>query len=166
MIDQVAMHMGIKEMKRFVEIVERMMTRWGYSHTDAKVYAYLLLSEEPLSINDLVELTDLSRSSISVALSRLTKDYMVNVRKVGKTKFFTPIPAFFEKFLHQPRETLEKEVVPLKETVERIIETTSDSDHRLKLQVLLDDILQLECILRQIIEFEENYKCGKISKEG
>ncbi len=157
--------MGLREIKKFVETVERMMTRWGYTHTDAKVYAYLLLSEEPLSINDLVELTNLSRSSISVALSRLTKDYMVNVKKVGKTKFFTPIPAFFEKFLYQPKETLEKEVVPLKDAVEKLIKTTSDSEYRMKLQSVLDDLLQLECALRQIIEFERNYRCRKGLKE-
>jgi DNA-binding transcriptional regulator GbsR (MarR family) len=159
------MLMGLREIKKFVETVERMMTRWGYTHTDAKVYAYLLLSEEPLSINDLAELTNLSRSSISVALSKLTKDYMVNVRKVGKTKFFTPIPAFFEKFLHQPKETLEKEAIPLKETVEKLIETTTDPEYRMKLQSVLDDLLQLECALRQIIELEKNYRCGENLKK-
>ncbi len=152
--------MGLKDIRRFVEMVERLFARWGYSHTDAKVYAYLLLSEEPLTINDLVELTNLSRSSISVSLSKLTKDYMVSVRKVGKTKYFYPIPAFLEKFLKQPEEMLEREILPLKELVKKLIDESDSEDYQEKLSQILEDLANLECVLRKVIEIETgNMNC-------
>jgi len=154
--------MGLRDIRRFVEIVERLLTRWGYSHTDAKVYAYLLLSEEPLTINDLAELTNLSRSSISVSLSKLTRDYMVSVRKVGKTKYFSPIPAFLEKFLEQPREMLEKEVLPLEAIVEKLLEEAESEEYREKLFGILKDLKNLQCVLEEIIKIEtEKLQCLK-----
>ena len=132
-----------------------MMRRWGYTHTDGRVYAILLLSEEPLTITDLVEVTNLSRSSISASLTRLSRDYLVNVRKNGKTKLFTPIPAFLEKFLNQPKEILEKEVRPLKSLTEVILRESNSQEHKLKLQEVLSDLKALECVLSKIIKMEE-----------
>ena len=144
-----------RETRKFIEIVERMMRGWGYTHTDGKVYAILLLSEEPLTITDLVEATNLSRSSISASLTRLSRDYLVNVRKNGKTKLFTPFPAFLEKFLNQPKEILEKEVKPLKTLAEVILRESKSQEHKLKLQEVLSDIKTLECVLSKIIKMEE-----------
>ncbi|WP_456321496.1 GbsR/MarR family transcriptional regulator [Palaeococcus sp. (in: euryarchaeotes)] len=132
-----------------------MMRRWGYTHTDGRVYAILLLSEEPLTISDLVEATNLSRSSVSASLTRLSRDYLVNVRKNGKIKLFTPIPAFLEKFLNQPKEILEKEVKPLKSLTEVILRESNSQEHKLKLQEVLSDLKALECVLSKIIKMEE-----------
>jgi len=131
------------------------MRRWGYTHTDGRVYAILLLSEEPLTISDLVEATNLSRSSVSASLTRLSRDYLVNVRKNGKIKLFTPIPAFLEKFLNQPKEILEKEVKPLKSLTEVILRESKSQEHKLKLQEVLSDLKTLECVLSKIIKMEE-----------
>ena len=131
------------------------MRRWGYTHTDGRVYAILLLSEEPLTISDLVEATNLSRSSVSASLTRLSRDYLVNVRKNGKIKLFTPIPAFLEKFLNQPKEILEKEVKPLKSLTEVILRESNSQEHKLKLQEVLSDLKALECVLSKIIKMEE-----------
>lgn len=144
-----------KESRKFIETVERIMVRWGYTHSDGKIYGHLLLSESPLTISELAELTGLSRSSVSTSLNRLSRDYLVTVRKNGKTKLFTAIPSFLEKFLRQPKETLEKEVRPLKKLTERLIEDTKSGEHKLKLQEILSDLKALECILSKIIEMEE-----------
>lgn len=144
-----------KESRKFIETVERVMVRWGYTHSDGKIYGHLLLSESPLTIFELAELTGLSRSSVSTSLNRLSRDYLVTVRKSGKTKLFTAIPSFLEKFLRQPKETLEKEVRPLKKLTEILIEDTKSQEHKLKLQEILSDLKALECILSKIIEMEE-----------
>lgn len=149
------MPMHKKESRKFIETVERIMVRWGYTHSDGKIYGHLLLSESPLTISELAELTGLSRSSVSTSLNRLSRDYLVTVRKNGKTKLFTAIPSFLEKFLRQPKETLEKEVRPLKKLTERLIEDTKSGEHKLKLQEILSDLKALECILSKIIEMEE-----------
>ncbi|AIU69961.1 ArsR family transcriptional regulator [Thermococcus eurythermalis] len=142
------------ERRKFIEIVERIMVRWGYTATDGKVYAILLLSNRPMTIAELAKETGLSRSSISVALSRLVREYLVTCRREGRTKYFTAVPAFLEKFLHQPRETLEREVRPLEKIVESMIEK-SDDEMRGRLEAVLSDLKKLECVLERIIRLEE-----------
>ncbi|ASJ09751.1 transcriptional regulator [Thermococcus siculi] len=140
--------------KRFVEIVAQLMSRWGYTHTDGVIYAHLLLSERPLTISELAEATRLSRSSVSVSLSRLTRDYLVTYRKEGKTKYFSAVPAFLEKFLQQPRDILDREVRPLKEIVGRLMETAG-GEEKARFETILTDLSALECVLEKIIELEE-----------
>lgn len=144
-----------KEIRKFIEIVEKLMIRWGYTHTDGKIYALLLLSDKPLTIDELSKMTGLSRSSVSTSLSRLSRDYLVNVRKEGRTKLFSPIPAFLEKFLKQPREILEKEVRPFKKLVEDLIDQAQSPERQAKLEEILADLNALECILSKIIKMEE-----------
>ena len=137
------MFLSKKESQRFVETVAHLLSRWGYTHTDGKIYAYLLLSERPLTISELAEATRLSRSSVSVSLSRLTRDYLVTYRKEGKTKYFSAVPAFLEKFLRQPRDILEREVRPLKEIVKVLAEKAESEDARVRFEGILDDLSTL-----------------------
>ena len=144
-----------RESRRFVEIVAQLLGRWGYTHTDGKIYAHLLLSEKPLTISELAEATRLSRSSVSVSLSRLTRDYLVTYRKEGKTKYFSAVPAFLEKFLQQPKDILEREVKPLKGIVTRLAEKAESEEAKMRFGNILDDLSILECVLERIIELEE-----------
>jgi len=141
--------------REFVEIVERILKRWGYTHTDAMIYAVLLMNCRPMTINELSELTELSRSSVSSSLSRLRRDYFVNERKKGKTKIFTANFMFFEKLLLQPKELLEKEIKPLRSITEEFLKDSEDREKRDRLQKLLNDLKKVECALKRIIALEE-----------
>ncbi len=144
-----------RDSRRFVEIVAQLLSRWGYTHTDGRIYGHLLLSDRPLTISELAEATNLSRSSVSVSLSRLTRDYLVTYRKEGKTKYFSAVPAFLEKFLQQPRDILEREVRPLKDIVSQLAERTDSEEARARFEDIVKDLSVLECVLRKIIELEE-----------
>ena len=144
-----------RDSRQFVEIVAQLLSRWGYTHTDGRIYGHLLLSDRPLTISELAEATNLSRSSVSVSLSRLTRDYLVTYRKEGKTKYFSAVPAFLEKFLQQPRDILEREVRPLKDIVSQLAERTDSEEARTRFEDILKDLSVLECVLRRIIELEE-----------
>ena len=140
--------------RKFIEIVERIMIRWGYSATEGRVYAILLLSNRPMTIAELAESTGLSRSSISVSLTKLAREYLVTCRRKGKTKYITAAPAFLEKFLQQPKEILEREVRPLEKIVESMIEK-SNEEMKPRLGAILNDLKKLECVLELIIRLEE-----------
>ena len=144
-----------RDSRQFVEIVAQLLSRWGYTHTDGRIYGHLLLSDRPLTISELAEATNLSRSSVSVSLSRLTRDYLVTYRKEGKTKYFSAVPAFLEKFLQQPRDILEREVRPLKDIVSQLAERTDSEEARARFEDIVKDLSVLECVLRRIIELEE-----------
>ena len=142
-----------RDSRRFIHTVTQLMSRWGYSHTDGKVYAHLLLRDKPATIAELAEETRLSRSSISTSLSRLVRDYLVTYRKEGKTKYFSAVPAFLERFLQQPRDILEREVLPLQGIVKNLMEESEGETGHFK--AILEDLQRLECVLRRIIELEE-----------
>jgi len=113
-------YFGLKEVKIALNIITRILRRWRYNFTEAKVYGILLLSPISLTIMDIASIANLSRSSISTVLSKLVKDYLVHYYMMGKTKYYTAIPALTEIFIKQPRETLEKEVIPLEKIIKDI----------------------------------------------
>ena len=113
-------YFGLKEVKVALNIITRILRRWRYNFTEAKVYGILLLSPISLTIMDIANIANLSRSSISTVLSKLVKDYLVHYYRMGKTKYYTAIPALTEIFIKQPRETLEKEVIPLEKIIKDI----------------------------------------------
>ncbi|AEC52423.1 hypothetical protein PNA2_1508 [Pyrococcus sp. NA2] len=143
-----------KDEKRFIELVERIMERWGYDRTVGRIYGILLLSNKPLTISELASITGLSRSSVSIALSKLSRDYLVTYTKEKKTKYFSAVPAFLEKFLQQPKDILEREIKPLKEVITRLAEKSQENE-RTRFEAILADLLTLECVLKKIIELEE-----------
>ncbi len=146
------------EKRRFIEIISRMMGRWGYNHTDGKVYSILLLSEKPLTINELTEMSNSSRTTISTSLSRLVRDYRVAVRKRGKTKLFFPISSLLDRFLEQPREILERDVIPLEKIIKNIISREKAENKVGRLVEILKDIEKSESILKEIIGIERKYR--------
>ena len=138
------------------------MVRWGYTHTDGRIYGILAIAQNPMTIEELVEETGLSRSSVSTSLNRLSKDYFVTIRKKGRVKYFSAVPSFLEKFLKQPKELLEREIIPLEDIIKKLIKNSKDAGYKAKLQELMDDITNLECILNKIIEIErEKTECIK-----
>lgn len=148
--------MDTRRKQKFIDMVERIMVRWGYTHTDGRIYGILAISEAPMTIDELAKETGLSRSSVSTSLSRLSKDYFVDIRKKGRVKYFSSIPSFLEKFLKQPKELLQKEIIPLEELIKKLIKNSKTNSYRIKLQEFMDDISTLECILKKIIEIEKN----------
>jgi DNA-binding transcriptional regulator GbsR (MarR family) len=144
--------------KKFVDLIERIMVRWGYNNTEGRIYGILLLSEEPLRISDFLNLTNLSRTSISTSLKRLVNDELVNVRREKKVKYFSPNPIFKEKFMVQPRELLEKEITPILEIIEELRSTATSDDYREKLENIEKNLKELEGLLNAIIEMEKDKK--------
>ena len=134
------------ERDTLVELIEKIMVKWNYTHSEGRVYAELLLSEKPLTIDELSQRTGLSRSSVSTSLGRLLKDYLVTYTKRGKTKLFRALPSLRLIFLKQPRELLEKEVRPLRQIAERVLD-------REKMSHVIEDIRRLENILEEIAKF-------------
>ncbi|WP_457742768.1 GbsR/MarR family transcriptional regulator [Thermococcus sp.] len=142
------------EDKAFIRLIEKLMIRWGYSHVEGRLYAILLLSERPLTISELVQKTGFSRSAVSTALSRLSRDYLVEVRKERRTKYFMAIPMLFDKFLEQPKNLLEREVLPLEEIVRKMLSKNVSEEKKKRLKELLAELRILEYALLRLIEIE------------
>jgi predicted transcriptional regulator len=68
--------------QRFIEDVARLMVPWGVPQTAARLYGYLLLSPEPVSLDRMTVDLKISKSSASVA-ARLLEQYTL-VRRLGE----------------------------------------------------------------------------------
>ncbi len=131
------------------------MVRWGYTNTEGKIYGYLLLSEKPLTIDNLLELTNLSRTSISTSLSKLVRDYLVMANREKRVKHFSPIPRFAEKFMEQPKELLDREVIPLVEISGEIASKAPSDEYRNRMEMIKDNLENLKGMLVELIRIEE-----------
>lgn len=60
--------------RRFIEDAARLLVPWGVPQTAARLYGYLLLSAEPVSLDRITSDLEISKSSASVA-ARLLEQY-------------------------------------------------------------------------------------------
>ena len=138
--------LGKEDGRKVVDLVQRVLTRLGYNETDGKIYGILLLSPKPLTIDELCEATNLSRTTVSTSLTKLVKGYLIHRTKNGRTKLHKATPILAAKFLRQPIEMLEMEVKPLKEAINRIINGNGFSH----LKEFLSDITEAERVLSRM----------------
>jgi DNA-binding transcriptional regulator GbsR (MarR family) len=70
----------IESERRFIDEVARLMVPWGVPQTAARLYGYLLLSAEPVSLDRITVDLEVSKSSASVA-ARLLEKYTLARRQ-------------------------------------------------------------------------------------
>jgi DNA-binding transcriptional regulator GbsR (MarR family) len=68
--------------RRFIEDVARLLIPWGVPRAAARLYGYLLLKPEPVSLDCIVADLEISKSSASVA-ARLLEQYTL-VHRLGE----------------------------------------------------------------------------------
>ncbi len=147
------------EEKTFKNLIARLMSRWGFNYSEALVYSTLLLSTNPLTIDEISSQTGLSKSSVSSILKKLSREYAVLSTRRGRTKYFSPRLILAEKFLEQPKEMNEHEVRPLKKTISKMLNSLQDGKMRERLRGILEELTRLECILSEVSKLEESLKC-------
>jgi predicted DNA-binding transcriptional regulator len=67
---------------QFIEDIARLLQPWGVPQTAARLYGYLLLRAEPVSLDQMTTDLQVSKSSASVA-ARLLEQYML-ARRLGE----------------------------------------------------------------------------------
>ena len=60
-----------EKMQAFVMHCGEMGSRWGFNRTIGQMYALLLLSEQPLSANELSQTLHISRGNVSMGIKEL-----------------------------------------------------------------------------------------------
>ena len=68
------------EQQRFIDDMARLLVPWGVPPTAARLYGYLLLSPEPVSLDRITDDLEISKSSASVA-ARLLEAYTLARRR-------------------------------------------------------------------------------------
>ena len=94
--------------------------QWGFGESAGKVWATLLFSGQPLSQKSIAKKTGYSLGHVSPSLKILEKTNMVRVtRGHGKERLYDPAISFNEAFRMTMIDTLERDIKPLIEQLEK-----------------------------------------------
>ena len=129
--------MKLEEAKRnFVEAWGTLGTNWGINRTMAQIHALLLVSEEPLSTDEIMEILDISRGNTNMNMRALI-DWGLAERKIKlgeRMEFFIGEKDIWKVAVKIISERRKREIDPLRSTLR---------DLKLKFIKLLDDIDKL-----------------------
>jgi DNA-binding transcriptional regulator GbsR (MarR family) len=138
--------MKLDEAKRnFVEAWGTLGTNWGINRTMAQIHALLMVSEEPLSTDEIMEILDISRGNANMN-TRALIDWGLAERKIKlgeRMEFFVGEKDIWKVAVKIIRERRKREIDPLRATL-RDLKMIDDKDQKKeeyqRFMKLLDDI--------------------------
>jgi DNA-binding transcriptional regulator GbsR (MarR family) len=97
-----------KDERRFVDDVARLLTPWGLPPVAARLYGYLLLCPRPVSLDQITEDLEISKSSASVA-ARLLESYTLARRhsEAGTKRALYAVADDYEAMIRQQNQLLD-----------------------------------------------------------
>ena len=141
--------MKLEEAKRnFVEAWGTLGTNWGINRTMAQIHALLLVSEEPLSTDEIMEILDISRGNTNMNMRALI-DWGLAERKIKlgeRMEFFIGEKDIWKVAVKIISERRKREIDPLRSTLrdlKLIDDKTEKKEDYQKFIKLLDDIDKL-----------------------
>jgi len=117
--------------QQFVEAWGILGTNWGINRTMAQIHALLLVSEEPLSTDQIMEQLDISRGNANMNLRALI-DWGLAERKLKlgeRMEFFAGEKDIWKVAVKIIRERRKREIEPLRNTL-RDLRMIDDKDQR------------------------------------
>lgn len=101
-------------MERFVLHFGEMGSRWGFNRTVGQMYGLIVLSDTPLSANEIAETLGISRGNVSMGLKELQSWRLLKLHhKPGDRKeYFSPAGSILELARRVLEERVRREVEP------------------------------------------------------
>lgn len=161
--------MEFKEAKnKFVQTWGALGSQWGINKTMAQIHALLMVSNEPISMEDIMEELQISRGNASMNLRALMdwgivyKEYKAGERR----EFFTAEKDLDELAVKIARERSKREIKPalkvLKEVSTINLNATEEERHFVdQTTKLYDFLLKADNMLEKATEFKDNW-LGKL----
>ena len=157
--------MEFKEAKnKFVQTWGALGSQWGINKTMAQIHALLMVSHEPVSMEDIMEELQISRGNASMNLRALMdwgivyKEYKAGERR----EFFTAEKDLDELAVKISKERSKREIKPalkvLKEVSSIEADATAEERHFVEqTNKLYDFVLQADNVLDKITEYKDNW---------
>lgn len=117
--------------QRFVEAWGTLGTNWGINRTMAQIHALLMVSEEPLSTDQIMETLDISRGNANMNLRALIDWGLAERRlKTGeRMEFFEGEKDIWKVAVKIIRERRKREIDPLRSTL-KDLKMVDDKDQK------------------------------------
>ena len=157
--------MEFKEAKnKFVQTWGALGSQWGINKTMAQIHALLMVSHEPVSMEDIMDELLISRGNASMNLRALMdwgivyKEYKAGERR----EFFTAEKDLDELAVKIAKERSKREIKPalkvLKEVSSIDANTTAEEKHFVdQTKKLYDFVLKADNVLDKITEYKDNW---------
>lgn len=157
--------MKFKEAKnKFVQTWGALGSQWGINKTMAQIHALLMVSNEPISMEDIMEELQISRGNASMNLRALMdwgivyKEYKAGERR----EFFTAEKDLDELAVKIAKERSKREIKPalkvLKEVSSIDSKATEEERHFIdQTTKLYDFVLKADNMLEKATEFKDNW---------
>lgn len=156
---------------KFVQTWGALGSQWGINKTMAQIHALLMVSAEPLSMEDIMEQIQISRGNASMNLRALMdwgivyKEYKHGERK----EFFTAEKDLDELAVKISRERSKREIKPalkvLKEVSSIKTKNTKEEQHFVEQTTkLYDFVLKADNVLDKMTEYKDNWLAKLVVK--
>jgi DNA-binding transcriptional regulator GbsR (MarR family) len=163
--------MELKEAQnKFIAAWGAFGTQWGINRTMAQIHALLLLSENPLSTDEIMEKLNISRGNVNMNVRDLiTWGIVHKVLKFGERKeFFTAEKDVYRTAIQIMKERRKRELMPVME----LLEDLKDLDYQEKggdgFKNTLNEIHQFgqstEAMLDKIVKADERWFTSSLLK--
>ena len=157
--------MEFKEAKnKFVQTWGALGSQWGINKTMAQIHALLMVSNEPISMEDIMEELQISRGNASMNLRALMdwgivyKEYKAGERR----EFFTAEKDLDELAVKIARERSKREIKPALKVLKEVSTIKSNATEEERHFVdqttkLYDFVLKADNMLEKATEFKDNW---------
>ena len=157
--------MQYKEAKnKFVQTWGALGSQWGINKTMAQIHALLMVSNEPVSMEDIMEELQISRGNASMNLRALMdwgivyKEYKAGERR----EFFTAEKDLDELAVKISKERSKREIKPALKVLKEVssIEANASAEEKHFVEQttkLYDFVLQADNVLDKITEYKDNW---------
>ena len=157
--------MEFKEAKnKFVQTWGALGSQWGINKSMAQIHALLMVSSEPISMEDVMEELQISRGNASMNLRALMdwgivyKEYKAGERK----EFFTAEKDLDELAMKISKERSKREIKPALKVLKEVSTIEGDESEEAKQFIdqtkkLYDFVLKADNLLEKATEFKDNW---------
>lgn len=148
--------------QRFIESWGEMASNWGINRTMARIHALLMVSEKPLSMEDIMKELAISRGNVNMNI-RMLVDWGL-ARKVTvkgeRREFFQSEQDTWQMCCRIARQRKRRELEPLLATLDHCLKTAGTGKDstlfRDRLSQLLELVKTLDFALAKVAEQEKN----------
>lgn len=132
-------------MERFVLHFGEMGSRWGFNRTVGQMYGLIVLSDKPLSANDLTDALGISRGNVSMGLKELQAWRLLKLHHIpgDRKEYFSPAGSIIELARRVLEERIRREVEPTLTLLRDLLIETPGSEAERYAQLKMREIHDL-----------------------
>ena len=138
--------------EKLIERTGEIAKRWGFPEPAGRIWACLLLSEDPISQAEIASMTGYTLSLVSPSLRILEENNRIRKTKgKGKERLYTLNGLFIEAYSAVMQKTLERDIKPV---IDELSEYNKKNKNK-KLSVLISEYKRMEFYLQIFIKISK-----------